>query len=239
MLPHSDRKVKLVGTPMAILVVLTCLGCSTPTERGLPAATLQEQRAEAMLEAGQVAEARAAFEQAARMNPRPFFASVGLVRCGLRSADWELVDGAMKLAYAAAPRTAAAQDLLGRTHLEAAKVSSGSIRLQHATTARSMFAAASRREPDLPNLAYHTGMAELLSGRPAAAVSFLELAILEAPDSLDPVHTLVLALRRLDQRQRVVSVLEKLSVDGRLTPELAEQLVWAKGSGDAGRSPDR
>ncbi len=235
----GDCKVGHMRSFVVLLLALVSAGCTTSTERGLPRATVQEQRAEKMFEAGQIAEARALFEQAARMNPQPFLSTIGLARCGIRAGDRDLMEAAIRLAYASAPKTPEAQDMLGRTHLAAAKVSTGGLRMQHAATAGSMFSAASREAPELPKLAYHTGMAELLSGRMSSAVTFLEVAMAEDPDFADAAHALVIALRRLGRKGRMIAVLDGVAEKGRLTPELAEHLAWAKAPNPDGRGPGR
>lgn len=211
-----------------IATVLFATGCQAGPERGLPSATLQERRAEKMFEAGQIAEARAAFEQAAQTNPQPFLSSIGLARCGIRLGDRALTSAAMRLAYTSAPKTPEASDLLGRTHLEAAKVSTGALRIQHATTAASLFSSASRVAPELPSLAYHTGMAELLSGNVVPAITFLQVALGKDPSSTDALHALTLAWRRLGNKERVVALLSPYEKEGQLTPALAKELQWAR-----------
>lgn len=225
-----------------LLILMTTLlmtGCAVTVDRGLPVATLHERRAEKMFEAGRIAEAMALFQQAAQATPRPFLASIGIARCAIRLGERELVSTAFRVAYGSAPSTPEAKDLLGRTHLEAAKVATGALRMQHATTASSMFSSASRVAPGLPSLAYHAGMSELLAGRSVSAITFLEIALSEDPQSTDTLHALVLALRKLGQRDRVLALLATYERDGLLTPALIKELQWARASGEAGRGEDR
>ena len=227
--------------PFILITAFLAAGCVGGSSRGLPSATLQERRAEKMFESGRVAEAKAAFAQAAQMQPRPFLASIGIARCAIRLGDQDLATAAFRLAYASAPGTPEATDLLGRTHLEAAKAATGALRVQHATTSASMFSSASRLAPDLPALAYHTGMSKLLSGHPVPAVTFLELALAKDPTSTDVLHALVLAWRRLGQRERIIALLGPYEKQGQLSPALTKQLQWARspkvGGGGQGRRP--
>lgn len=224
-----------------IAVALASAGCADGPDRGLPAATLAERSAERMFESGRIVEAKAAFEQAAQTNPRPFLASIGLARCGIRLGDQHLTSAAFRLAYAWAPKTPEANDLLGRTHLEAAKAATGARRVQHASTAASMFSSASRVAPALPALVYHTGMSELLAGRPVTAITFLEIALRQDPASTDALHALVLALRRLGQRERIVALLGPQEKAGKLSPALVAELQWARtpSEGDRGQGRSR
>lgn len=221
----------MVRTRSSSLVFLTCVvlgaGCTSGPERGLPRATTQEIRAAKLLDEGRVDESQAMFLQAAQLNPRPFIASIGIARCGVARGDFNMVTMALQQAYASAPKSPEANDLLGRTHLEVAKASSASIRVQHASTAASLFAAASRGDPSLPGLAYHTGMAKLLSGRPREAVTFLTIALTDDPTE-DATHALVLAYKRLKNKKAVISMLEPLEREGRLSPALAKELTWAR-----------
>jgi len=216
---------------MRILIPLTFIvlgaGCASGPERGLPRATTQELRAAKLLDEGRTEEAQAVFLQAAQLNPRPFIASIGIARCATVRGEWNMVTMALQQAYASAPSTPEANDLLGRTHLEAAKVSSGGLRAQHASTAASLFSAASRVAPELPSLAYHTGMAELLSGRAKDAVTFLLVSLANDPTD-DARHALVLAYKKLGQKRQVVAVLEPLERSGELSPALAKELTWAR-----------
>ncbi|NRA94644.1 MAG: tetratricopeptide repeat protein [Planctomycetes bacterium] len=225
--------------PFILITAFLAAGCVGGSSRGLPSATLQERRAEKMFESGRVAEAKAVFEQAAQMQPRPFLASIGIARCAIRLGDQDLATAAFRLAYASAPGTPEATDLLGRTHLEAAKATTGARRVQHATTSASMFSSASRLAPDLPALAYHTGMSKLLSGHPVPAVTFLELALAKDPTSTDVLHALVLAWRRLGQRDRIVALLAPYEKQGQLSPALVKELHWARSSKVGGGGQER
>ena len=222
-----------------LILAMLCVGCAVGgPERGLPRATTQEVRAAKLLDEGRVDEAQAVFFQAAQLNPRPFIASIGVARCASARGNWSMVTRALQQAYGAAPKTPEANDLLGRTHLEVAKVTSGGMRIQHASTAASLFSAASRVAPDLPSLAYHTGMSELLAGRTKEAITFLTLAVREDATD-DAIHALVLAYKRVKQKRAVIALLEPMEKEGRLPPSLAKELAWARtpSAGVRGKSP--
>jgi len=213
---------------IALISFAVLVGCQGASERGLPAATASERHAARMLEGGRVDEARAMFVQAAQQSARPFLASIGLARCGIRRGVWAETEAALQQAYAWAPGTPEATDLLGRTHLEAAKASSGGRRRQHATTASTLFSSASRQAPELPSLPYHAGLSELLAGRAQFAVPLLEAAHRKDPSAEDPLHALILSWRRLGQRQPVRKLLEPLEKAGRLPGGLQSALAWAR-----------
>ncbi|MAG58801.1 MAG: hypothetical protein CMJ83_21135 [Planctomycetes bacterium] len=217
-----------LNTAVLLICVALTTGCETTVERGLPPTTTQEERAAKLFEEGRIVESRALFLQAAQINQRPFWSSIGLARCGIARAKWPEVNVAFRQAYASAPKTPEANDLLGRTHLEAAKVATGGVRLQHATTAATLLSAASRQAPEIPGLAYHTGLAELLSNRARNAIPLLEAAIAKDPDDELALQALVVTWKHLGQHREVLQILEPLERDGRLPVALVPELVWAR-----------
>lgn len=223
-----------------ISMALGCLFCgcsSNPGGTAVPSTALEE-RGEQLLAVGRVAEARAVFLQATAGRRRPFLASVGLARCAIREGNTPVISQAMQQVYAFAPQGPRANDLIARTHLEAAKALRGGARKQHATTAATLLARARKDDPSIPGLQYHAGMAELLGGRPAYSVPFFEAAMTESANSKDALQGLVLALKSLGQRERVIQVLSPLESEGRLSTSLSEALVWARSPKSAPASKD-
>jgi Flp pilus assembly protein TadD len=213
---------------LAVCFPALVTGCKSGDERGLPPVSASERRGAMLLDEGRVPEARAVFLQTVQQNPQPFLSTIGLARCAIAVGNLSEGVAALHQAYAYAPKTPEAHELLGRTHLEFAKIATGGIRRQHASTAASLFSSAFRLAPELPDLNYHLGMSELLAGNPMMAVAFLEPATLEPGRSMDAVHALVLAYRQMGRRDDVRRLLEPLEAEGGMSLSLKRELDWAQ-----------
>lgn len=194
----------------------------------MPKATALETRAAQSLEEGRVEEARALFSEALTQSRPPFLAAVGLARVALRSGDERLFETAMEDALRTAPRTPEAQELCGRTLLEAARASAAPKRRQRALLAATLLGQAQQQAPELPRLAYHTGIAELLAGEAPAAVTLLEIAYAEEPAADDVAEAFVQALRAGGRDADIVRVLEARAIPGPLSGRLASELERAR-----------
>ncbi len=210
-------------------VIALLPGCRSAPERGLPTATVLETRAAQSLEEGRIEEAQALFSAALEQSRPPFLAAVGLARVALRSGDERLFETAMEDALRVAPRTPEAQELCGRTLLEAARASAPPKRRQRALLSATLLGQAQRLAPELPRLAYHTGIAELLAGEAQAAVPLLEIASAEEPEADDVAEAFVEALRAAHREPDIVRVLEARAATRPLSGRLASELERARG----------
>lgn len=225
--PLRGTPLRLAVSCLALLVALA--GCQAGPERGLPRATALEERAARSLSEGRLEEARALFTESLRTAPNAFTSLVGLARCATLEGRWGLFDRSMRGAMTAGVQTREAQELIGRTFLEAARTDSAPRREQYALTAAALFSQLLRAFPGAPQATYHAGLAWYLAGRHRRAVPLLEASRAANPDFLDGIEVLVLALRKLDRRDRVLFILEPMDREGRVPMSLHSTLRWARG----------
>jgi tetratricopeptide (TPR) repeat protein len=132
------------------------------------------------------------------------------------------------------PQTPEADDLLGRTLLEAARARPEADGGQHAALAATFFMRARALGPDIPALAYHVGLCKMAQGLPRQAVRFLEQSLREEPELDAALPALVRALRHLKAKKAVLQLLEPMEKDGTLPPLLHAELAWARTPDDEG-----
>ena len=228
----ADRfsKATLRILPSAMLVSLCALFACSSAPRGLPTPSAIESRGDAFLESGDYTEASAVFSQATQMRPLSFLARIGLARAYTGLRRFEAFDPVMQQALSLNPRTPEADDLLARTFLDASIHAPRNLRMQYAATALQFFSRARAIAPELPHLSYHAAVAQKQLGNPVAALEILSQAEVESPGLIDVQECASACFRMLGAPKNVIELLTPLEAEGRLTPTLKKDLLWARGA---------
>jgi predicted Zn-dependent protease len=134
-----------------------------------------------------------------RGQERPFLAWIGVARASVAMGDLATADLAVAQAIQVDPGSAASTDLVGRTVLMIAR-DRGEAGRSQALMADAILSRAERLDPELPNVAYHRGLAHLAADDPRGAVILLERATATDPANQDVRAALVLAYKRVGAR---------------------------------------
>ena len=216
---------------LIILGMLALPACRSGPERGLPPPSALQARGAAMIEEGRPREALEVFRQAfSTSQGSRFVSAIGLARAHVALQDWRGFESSLQIAMGYSPGSPEADDLLGRTLLEAARRRKGGIAKRNAALAASFFTRARGSAPDLPALSYHMGLAMVLQGRLRDSVRYLEASLREDPELQEALDALVDVLRRLNARKAMVALLAPREKAGRLEPRFADDLLWARGA---------
>jgi len=214
--------------PLIALIFLLS-GCSSRQERGLPPPSVLELAGARALESGRPVEAKEIFQQGlAESGGRAFLSAVGAARADIAMRSWAAYAQSMRLALMSMPPTPEADDLIGRTFLEAAQIRGGDEGQNGAAMAATFFSRARRRGANIPGLSYHVGLCKLKQGRIRDAVPYFERSLLESPETTEALGALVRSLRQLKAKERLVRLLGPLEKKGTLPPTLLPHLVWAR-----------
>lgn len=190
------------------VLVLLLAACASSDQGGLPEAGGLVVRGEEALRAGRLDEARALFAEAAFTPQHAYLAWIGLARTAIARGDAVELERSVTEALRADPGTPATRALTGRTLLLAARAKSPpDARL--ASVALGCFRRAASEEPDLPGLAYHTGLAARMIGDVASAASAWEAALETDPAAREPLRGLLDLYREAGDRAGVARTLRR------------------------------
>ena len=219
---------RFVIVASSILVALAA--CSSGPPRGLPDPSALQARGEALISEGHAREALELFRQAfSTSQGSRFISAIGLARASIALGDWKGYESSLQIAMTFSPGSPEADDLLGRTMLEAARRLKDDLARQNAALAASFFTRARSRAPDIPGLSYHMGLAMVLQGRYRESVRYLEASLRENPGLTAAMDVLVDVLRRMDARRAMLALLAPREKAGSLAPRFVDDLLWARG----------